>query len=228
MKFGWQQIPSPVVSEILCHNFDGVVLDTEHACFNRETLASCIQVIKLSKKKAFVRLTEVLNTEIRHCLDSGVDGLIFSTVEKVKQCEKIIDYCFYAPKGQRGLGLVRQNFWGRKNLIHPPPIIVAQIETKKAVKNLSSIVEYSFDYYLIGPYDLSLSLGQPGNFENKEFINSLKTIEETIPSKKLAVHIPTDIKKQVKKYCNYGLICLGMDTLSILEHSNGILKDVKF
>ena len=145
MIFSWQQIPSPIISELMCHGFDGVVLDTEHGCYNKETLASCIQVIKLSKKKAFVRLTEVSKTEIRHCLDSGADGLIFSTIETEKQCLKVKEYCFYNPHGKRGLGLVRQNFWGEKKLIQPRPIIIAQIESEKAVKNLLNIVSHQFD-----------------------------------------------------------------------------------
>ena len=89
MILSWQQIPSPLVSEILCRGFDGTVIDTEHGCFNNETLYSCIQVIKASKKRCFVRLTEVSNTMIRYCLDAGVDGLIFSTIETKKQCQKI-------------------------------------------------------------------------------------------------------------------------------------------
>ena len=62
MILSWQQIPSPLISEIMCHNFDGVVLDTEHGCFNNETLYSCIQVIKASKKRCFVRLTDINKT----------------------------------------------------------------------------------------------------------------------------------------------------------------------
>ena len=93
MILSWQQVPSPVISEIMCIGYDGVVLDTEHSCYNIETLFSCIQVIKLRGKKCFVRLTEISNTMIRCCLDAGVDGLIFSTVETAEQCEKIKQYC---------------------------------------------------------------------------------------------------------------------------------------
>ena len=45
MKLSWQQIPATIVSEMLCDDFDGVVLDTEHGCFNNETLYNCIQII---------------------------------------------------------------------------------------------------------------------------------------------------------------------------------------
>ena len=228
MILSWQQIPSPLISELLCYNFDGVVLDTEHGCFSNETIYTSIQVIKSLKKKCFVRLTEISNTMIRYCLDAGVDGLIFSTIETIEDCQKIIDYCYYPPKGKRGIGLVRQNFWGEKELIQKNPILVPQIESKKAVDNLDEIINFNFDYYLIGPYDLSLSLNMPGKFDNDEFLCYINKIMETIPKARLAVHIPNDIENQIKKYENCAIKCLGMDTIAILEYNKRSLNNVKF
>tara|TARA_R110002012_G_C11630347_1_gene609766 strand:- start:595 stop:1281 length:687 start_codon:yes stop_codon:yes gene_type:complete len=228
MILSWQQIPSPLISEIMCHNFDGVVLDTEHGCYDNETLFSCIQVIKASQKKCFVRLTEISKTMIRYCLDAAVDGLILSTVETKKQCEKIIEYCYYSPKGKRGLGLVRQNLWGEKNLIQSDPIIIPQIESKKAVDNLKEIIKFNFDYYLIGPYDLSLSLNKPGQFDDEEFLCYIDKVNKILNKDKMAVHIPKNINKEIHKYKNYGLKCLGMDTIAVIEYNKEILKDVKF
>ena len=228
MILTWQQIPSPLVSEMMCYGYDGVVLDTEHGCFNNETIYSCVQVIKSNNKKCFVRLTEVSNRIIRYCLDAGVDGLIFSTIETEDQCKKILKYCYYSPKGSRGLGLVRQNFWGEKQLIQKDPIIIPQIETKVAIDNLENIVKYNFDFYLIGPYDLSLSLNIPGKFDNPDFLCYINKAKSIISEKKLAVHIPSDIESQMHKYKNYGLKCLGMDTIAILEYNKRSLDNVKF
>lgn len=228
MILSWQQIPSPLVSEIMCHGYDGVVLDLEHGCYNMETLYSCIQVIKCSEKKCLVRLAEVSKTMIRYCLDAGADGLIFSTIESGDQCEKIIEYCYYAPRGKRGLGLVRQNMWGEKDLIQPDPIIIPQIETSTAVDNLETIVKFNFDYYLIGPYDLSLSINIPGKFDNPDFLCYINKAMSMIPKEKLAVHIPNNIEVELQKYENCGLKCLGMDTVGILEYNKRSLKNVKF
>lgn len=197
---------------------DGVVLDMEHGFPNPETLVSCIQVIKLSNKKCFVRLSTATVDKIRLCLDSGVDGIIFATIESVSRAEKIIKRCNYPSKsGNRGLGLVRQNMWGLKNLIQNPPILVAQIETKKGIEEIESLSKCCFDYYLIGPYDLSSSLGTPGNFETKEFKNALDRFAKFIPKKRRAVHIPKDVQSQIKKYNSYGMIATGMDTVSLIE-----------
>tara|TARA_B100001113_G_C20857735_1_gene512548 strand:- start:7 stop:684 length:678 start_codon:yes stop_codon:yes gene_type:complete len=219
MKLSWQQIPSTIISEMLCEGFDGVVLDTEHGCFNNETLYNCIQVITAKDKTCFVRLTEINKTLIRMCLDAGASGLIFSTVEDASQAAEIKELCTY-PKygGKRGLGLVRQNKWGYSALVNKPPIIVAQIETKKAIENIEAIYAQDLDHYMIGPYDLSASLGITAEFDNPKFLEAIETINRIItdPSK-MAVHIPTDVDKHIDKYSKYAIIAVGMDTTILLE-----------
>ena len=219
MKLSWQQIPSTIISEMLCEGFDGVVIDTEHGCFNNETLYNCIQIITAKNKTCLVRLTEINKTLIRMCLDAGATGLIFSTVEDATQAAKIKELCTY-PKygGKRGLGLVRQNKWGYSTLVNKPPIIIAQIETKRAVHNLEEIYAQGLDHYMIGPYDLSASLGVTAEFDNPKFLEAIKTINKVItdPSK-MAVHIPTDVNKHIDKYAEYAIIAVGMDTTILLE-----------
>tara|TARA_R110000824_G_scaffold94435_11_gene227817 strand:- start:306 stop:989 length:684 start_codon:yes stop_codon:yes gene_type:complete len=225
MILSWQQIPSPMVSEILCYSSDGVVIDTEHGCFNNETIYNCIQIIKSSNKKCFVRLTEISNTLIRYCLDAGADGLIFSTVENEDQCEEIKKFSCFPPVGRRGLGLVRQNRWGLGgDLVSKDPILIPQIESKVGIENLDKICSYNFDYYLIGPYDLSMSINLAGKFDSEEFMCYINKVAKIIPQNKMAVHIPSDVPKQIEKYKNYGLKCLGMDTMSLIEFGKEMRK----
>ena len=230
MKLAWQQIPSPVVSDLLCLGpLDGVVIDTEHAAYNNETLYSCIQVITAQNKTCFVRLTEVNKTMIRMCLDAGANGIIFSTVETAEECELIQKYCkFPLYGGKRGLGLVRENKWGYNELITQPPIIIAQIETAAGIANLENILSYNFDFYMIGPYDLSASLGFPADFENSAYLEAIEKVSSQVPPHKMAVHIPTDVKNQIKKYKNYGMIAIGMDTTGLLEFYKETTQYVKF
>ena len=221
MKFLWQQIPSTTISELLCYNdeFDGIVLDTEHGIFSNETLFNCIQVITLYGKECFVRLTELNKTLIRYCLDAGVTGLIFSTVEDIRYAKEIFDICRYPiDSGRRGLGLVRCNNWGQDdNLQNLSPFIIAQIETKKAVDNLEVISNFKFDYFMIGPYDLSASIGCVGNFEDEKFKSSLNKIKKNIPNEKLGYHIVKNVKEQYKKLKGCGFIAMSMDSLMILD-----------
>ena len=133
-----------------------------------------------------------------------------------------MEYCCYPPVGRRGLGLTRQNFWGEKELLSRSPILIPQIESREAIDNLSQIVQYDFDYYLIGPYDLSLSLGEPGEFKSDRFLCYTKKINKYIPFPKMAVHLPTNVKEHLELYKSYGLKCLGMDTIALLEYHKEI------
>lgn len=240
MKLFWQQIPSSLITEIFCSSsFDGVVLDLEHGHFNNETLYSCIQVGTLSNKKVFARFSHLDRQCIRMCLDAGISGVILSTVETFEQAKEFYDYCIYPFKnqvekfdqdnrgvirkslvieagGKRGQGLVRENLWGMKPLELSRPIIIPQIETVKGVKNIEHISSINFDYYLIGPYDLSASLGSVGDFNSAEFTSSLERLKKTVGNK-LGFHIPSDIKNKIKDYQDYQFLALGMDTTFIIE-----------
>jgi 2-dehydro-3-deoxyglucarate aldolase len=141
-------------------------------------------------------------------------------IENVGQCEKIKKITRYPTQGgSRGLGLVRQNQWGSDSkLIKKEPIVIAQIESLDGVKNLDDIKKSkTFNYYMIGPYDLSSSLGVPGDFNSDVYLNTVDKIKSVIRNQEMAVHIPCDIEKQLKKYENYSIIALGMDTTFLVE-----------
>tara|TARA_A100001515_G_scaffold144287_1_gene147888 strand:- start:481 stop:1242 length:762 start_codon:yes stop_codon:yes gene_type:complete len=243
MKLLWQQIPSPVITEIFCSSpFDGVVLDLEHGHFNNETLYSCIQVGTLLNKTILARVSHLDKQVIRMCLDANISGIILSTVETFDQAKEFYDYCIYPFKsrkdsfnsdqrgvirnfpfietgGVRGQGLVRENLWGQKNLKLRKPIIIPQIETKKGVDNIDDISKINFNYYLVGPYDLSASLGDVGNFECKSFKDSMDKLKIKVGDK-LGLHIPSKLNKQYEKVKDYNLLALGMDTTFLIESIN--------
>lgn len=212
-----QTIPSTLISEIICKSdFEGIVLDTEHGCFNNETLYSCIQIITSNKKKCFVRFTDLNKQLVRMCLDAGIDGAIFSTVEEYNQGKNIVEYCTY-PRygGKRGCGLVRENFWGEIELAKSKPLIICQLETKKAVDGIEAIKLCGFDYFVIGPFDLSNSLGCVADWESDLYKKYLQKIYDSISYDRIGMFLPTtkniDSFKKTNTY-NPGILISGMDT----------------
>ena len=219
MTLLWQQIPSPIVTEILCNStLDGVVFDLEHGCFNNETLYTCIQVCLLKNKLCFIRVTCLDKTIIRMSHDAGVSGVIFSTVQNYSQAKELYSYCFYPHKGSRGQGLVRENQWGNKDLNPRNPIVVAQIETQQGLDNISLISEIDFDYFMVGPYDLSASLGCLGDFNSPLYKAAIEQLKLKVGDK-LGYHIVKDIKSQIETYKDSKFLALSMDTLFLI---NGI------
>ena len=224
MKLLWQQIPSPIITEIFCSSsFDGVVLDLEHGHFNNETLYSCIQVGTLLNKAVLARFSHLDKQVMRMVLDAGISGVILSTVESTEQAKEFYDYCIYPCNGKRGQGLVRENLWGMKPLELRKPIIIPQIETVTGVENIERISDINFDYYLVGPYDLSASLGAVGDFESLDFRRALEYLKNNVGDK-LGFHIPCDVKDKFKDYKDYNFLALGMDTTFIIEN----IKDIEY
>jgi 4-hydroxy-2-oxoheptanedioate aldolase len=227
MNLTLQTIPSPLVSELLTYSeLEGVVLDTEHGHFNNETLYSCIQVITLRRKKCFVRFTNLNKQLVRMCLDAGVDGVIFSTVESHAAAQEILSYCRYPSQGGvRGCGLVRENKWGDQQLDGHKPIIIGQIETQVAIDNIQELIKCDFDLFLIGPYDIASSLKLPGQFGNSIYLDYIGKIYNTIPLDRLGLFLPT--KKDIENYKKLkqqrpNLLIWGMDTDFILQSLKNI------
>ena len=222
MKALWQQIPSTEITKIYCNTeFDAVVLDLEHGVFNNENIFSLIQLINASNKLSFVRVTEPSKTQIRLLLDSNVSGIIFSTLE-IEQTSKIKEWCLYPPFGKRGQGLVSENNWGDDKLQVNKVILVAQIETKESISQLSKIVKTDlFDYYVLGPYDLTADLGCVADWENKKYLELIEKFNKEIPVEKRGVHIVSNIENEYKnKFKNYGFVAFGMDTTLIKSGIN--------
>lgn len=226
-KFCWQQIPNTIISELLCNaGFDGVILDAEHSNFSNHSLFECIQTIKLCGKKCGVRFTYADDQMVRSCLDAGVDYAIFSTVDSVQYCEKIINICRY-PRygGKRGQGIVRENMWGYKELDKSNPKIVAMIESKEGIEEIEKIVEFDIDYFLIGMYDLSASVGKVGDFEGKGFLKSIKRYKQFVPKGKAAIHLVRNYKNTTDYENDFSFFAIGMDTTILIDSYCSAYRD---
>ena len=106
----------------------------------------------------------------------------------------------------------------KNSLTKKPPILIGQIETLEGIDNIDEILSLNvLNYIMIGPYDLSASLGIPGEFNNKIYLDCVNKIKTKVKEDKMAVHIPNNVQKEIKKYKNYGIIAIGMDTTFLLE-----------
>lgn len=215
MKLMWQQIPSTTITEILCRTkLDGVVLDLEHGCFNNTDVYQSIQIATLLEKKVLVRITDIDRCLIRMVLDANVDGIILSTVESIYNLQDLVELCDY--EFSRGQGLVRENLWGEKPFSKRKPLVVPQIETLVGVSISSDIAEIHKGPVLVGPYDLSASCGDVGNFENNEFKQCMNRLKVTFGTK-LGYHIVKDVDKQIEGLKDSEFLAFGMDSLFLID-----------
>ena len=180
----WITIGHISIPEILSNaGFDWLVIDIEHSSIDHSMVHTLISVIQSKNIAALVRVNKNEETVIKRVLDAGADGIIVPKVCSCIDARLAVKYAHYPPSGERGVGLYRaQNYGYSFNeynaWLQSSSVIIAQIEHKEAVNNINEIISTpGIDGVMIGPYDLSGSLGSPGDFSNLDYLSAIKRVE---------------------------------------------------
>lgn len=210
----WLSLPNESIAEIFSKaGYEWIVIDLEHSSITIDQTANLIRTINLAGAKPYVRLSAHDPAQIKRVLDAGAKGIIAPMIEDSNQIKTVIDACHYPPVGNRGMGLSRAQGFG-ETITKTKYIkdgcseieIFAQIESLEGVKNLEAIFSEPIDGYFIGPYDLSASMGNPGDFNTEEFKQSEALILEA--AKKVNIksgyHLVEPIMEDLVKLSDFG------------------------
>ena len=236
----WITLPEPSIAEIMVNaGFDWLTIDMEHSSLSMDQAQELIRVISLSKSTPLVRVMDNNPAIIKRFMDMGAHGIIAPKVNDEEDAKKIVNAVKYPPFGARGVGLFRaQNFsldlddyqkWNEKE-----SIVIVQIEDIMAINNLESILNVEgIDGFIVGPYDLSASLGFPGDFKNPLVIDTFNRLEKLVrsSSKSWGHHVvdPNPDIVMDKINTGYTFIAFGVDFLFFNLGCNekfSILKDL--
>jgi len=182
----WISIGHPAIAEIMAKaGFDWLVIDLEHSVISIDVAGDLIRTIDLCGVSPLVRLTSNDPNQIKRVMDAGAHGIVVPSVNSPAEAARAVAATRYAPRGSRGVGLGRAQGYGVSFQDYlkwqvEGPVVIVMIEHKDAIGQLEEILTVpGVDGFLIGPYDLSCSLGIPGQFERAEFISALTHIRET-------------------------------------------------
>jgi 4-hydroxy-2-oxoheptanedioate aldolase len=171
----WVQTPSPEVVEILgWSGWDFVILDLEHGPYGAETLPHLVRAAEAAGIAALVRVPLEAADQVAKALDLGAAGIVTPGVTSAEAGAEAVRRTRFPPHGTRSAALsTRQlRYSGRPfaDLVGPDsphPISVLQVEARLATSDLGSILGVDgLDVVFIGTYDLSTSLGLPGQFDH--------------------------------------------------------------
>jgi 2-dehydro-3-deoxyglucarate aldolase len=191
----WIQIPHASIAEIMgAAGYDWVAVDMEHGSVAFHQLPDLFRALELGRTLPLVRLAEGTATNCKLALDAGAGGVIVPNISSAAQLEAIRGFCRWPPAGGRGVGFSRANLFGKRFAAYTEeaqaPLLVAMIEDVRAVEQLDAILAVNgLDAILIGPYDLSASMGLTAQFEHPDFTAAL----ESIRVRAHAHHIPSGV-----------------------------------
>ena len=181
------EFDTPGIGYILAHaGCDFAVLDTEHSGFGIETVKRVMTYLRAAALPAIVRSPSRDYRDIARVLDAGADGVMLPMVSSAEEAKSIIHSMKYAPAGGRGVVLrsavdcyttgptLDKLAWQNRRTL-----LVVQIENVQGVENAQAIGALEeVDCLWVGHFDLSCSLGIPGDFEHPRFVEAIDAVIE--------------------------------------------------
>lgn len=181
----WITLAHPAIAEIMAKaGFDWLVVDLEHSVITIGEAEELIRVIDLCGVVPLIRLSANDPVQIKRVMDAGAHGIIVPMVNSKSDAEKAVEAVYYPVRGKRGVGLARAQGYGAQFLEYTKwlveqAVVIVQIEHIEAVSHLESILSLKdVDGYIIGPYDLSASMGRPGELDHPEVRAMLERIKQ--------------------------------------------------
>lgn len=192
--------------------FDYVILDTEHGPVSIENQQNNIRAAEARGTVPIIRLPDGDENTIGKALDIGAYGIQVPQIKNAEEAKRVVKYSKFYPYGMRGVcRFVRaadysnmdryEYFDSTKDLL-----IILQLEGVQAIENLDEILDVDgIDILFIGPYDLSQSLGIPGQVNNPLVVNEMKKIVAKAKEKNKVIGTFVDTPEDLTLWRELGL-----------------------
>ena len=185
----------PQASEALADSVDFLWYDMEHSSTSMEVLRNHMMVARNKNKPAIVRVTAGGTAFIKPVLDAGGSGIVVPQVRSVEEVRQVVSDCRYPPQGLRGFGPLIPTNYGRTDggveyaeRANASIYVGVMLETADALEAIDEIVAIpGLDGVIIGPWDLSASLGLLGQVEHPTVVGAMEKIIKSARAAGLSV-----------------------------------------
>lgn len=184
---GWSNLRSPNIARILAAaGFHWTYLDAEHGGFGLETLQDMCRECTAAGISPLVRVADLQYSLVARALDIGADGIVLPRVESPELLDRAVSWTKYPPVGIRGYGLTPMHldhesasFTEVIAHMNANTMVVLQIETQRAVQAREELLSVpGIDAVMMGPADLSVSLGVPGDFQHPKMVEAMEAVRD--------------------------------------------------
>lgn len=216
--------------------FDFIILDMEHGPNTIENIQNLIRAAQIAELLPIVRVKPGRLSLIGEVLDIGACGIQVPHITCADDVKNVIKFAKFYPEGERGLccyvraanysSMDKMDYLYRAN----DCLIIIQIEGNEAIQNLDEIIDVSgYDVLFVGPYDLSQSLGVPGQVNHKLVEEKTMDIVRRCKQKNIVVGIFTDKERDLLRWVNIGVryLSYSVDVGIYYNACKGILNKVK-
>lgn len=207
--------PSPeMVEAIGISNLDFVVIDMEHTPLGPKDLYPLVLASERRNLKSIVRIPQKVDSYFKWCRDLNVSAIQVPHVETKEDALYAIKHSYFSPIGERGLcrfvraadfsGIEKSQYLTQAN---ETANLILQIEGINAVKNLNdilSVINPNISIF-IGPYDLSQSLGIPGQIWDDRVVDKMKEIVSRCQEQNIRVGTFTDTVEGIEFWSSRGI-----------------------
>ena len=222
------ELPAPASIEIIgAAGWDFVVIDCEHAPITAQMLPDFIRASETAGIPAIVRIAENNAAAIQHALDSGAAGVQIPQISSVEAARAAVSAARFHPAGQRGLNpFVRAARYSAEPLSefvkrsNEEITLVLQIESAEGLRAVDAILEVpGIDVLFIGPYDLSQSLGIPGQTSDPRVFEAGEAMVQKASARGVRVGVFTNSEAEALRWKNIGIeyLVYTADTVVLLN-----------
>jgi 2-dehydro-3-deoxyglucarate aldolase/4-hydroxy-2-oxoheptanedioate aldolase len=180
------QLPSPKLIEVaaVLGGVDGVWIDQEHCDISTAQLEILLVACRAAKMDAFARVAPTDYATLMRPMEAGCSGVMVAQIRALDQVHQSVKWANYPPIGERGIYRGNsEGAWGTVDLAthvtqaNRDRWLSVQIETTEAVEIVDQIAAVEgVDWLFVGPADLSVTLGVPGQFDHPDFLAALRRV----------------------------------------------------
>jgi 4-hydroxy-2-oxoheptanedioate aldolase len=216
--------------------FDFVILDMEHGPVGFAELQNLIRGAEAAGVLPVVRTYDSSETAISKALDLGAKGVQIPQIQSADEAKEVVKAAKYFPKGERGVcrfvraanysSTPRNEYFELAN----EALIILQVEGKQVLHKLDSILGVEgLDILFIGPYDLSQSLGVPGQVSHPSVIEAITNITEQAKKAGVVTGVFCDTFEAAALWRKAGIqyLSYSVDVGIFTEACNNIINNLK-
>lgn len=220
-------LPSPGIVELAgLAGHDYIVIDMEHGEIDFADLPNLIRTADLRDLPTIVRVPNLRRDALLKPLDLGATGLLIPQVDTEEEARAVVEHAKYGPEGNRGVALPRSSEYGRWDVpryfskSNQDTVLVVQCESEPSLDHLDGIASVEgLDMVFLGPFDLSQSLGIPGQVEHERIDRACeRVIEATREADKAAgVFVTSDSQMEHRLEQGFQFISYAVDAIHLSQ-----------